>query len=130
MWLPEDLVRKILDLADLSIDTRRAFGLGPRRLPPWRTAHIGWLLRSHDGLIYDAETKSLHNFRIPGGHVIRRPIEPSLCDDGLMIFNLRQHEYALEIYGPAGEYVFLPGVRASWATELRVVNLRHGNDPL
>jgi hypothetical protein len=120
MWLPEELVRKILDLADLSIDTRRAFGLGPRPLPSWRTAHIGWLLKSHDGIFYNEGSRSLHNFRVPGGHVIRRPVDLSLCDDGLMIFNLRQNEYALEIYGPSGGYVFLPGVRAAWATELRV----------
>ena len=124
MWLPEELVRKILELADLSIDTRRAFGLGPRRLPPWRSAHIGWLLKSRgDGIFYDERTKSLHNFRVPGAHVIRRPVELSMCDDGLTIFNLRQHEYALEIYSPSGDYMFLPGVRAAWATELRVCPL-------
>jgi hypothetical protein len=125
MWLPEDLVRRILNLADLSIDTRREFGLGPRRLPPWRAAHIGWLLKSHDGVFYNADTKSLHNFRVSGAHIIRRPVELSLCDDGLMIFNLKQHEYALEIYGPLGDYIFLPGVRASWATEFRVLNCTH-----
>lgn len=123
MWLPEDLVRKILDMADLSIDTRRAFGLGPRRLAPWRIAHVGWLLQSHDGLFYDRESRSLHNFRVPGAHIIRRPVELSLCDDGLTIFNLRQHEYALEIYSPDGAYMFLPGVRATWATEMRVVTI-------
>jgi hypothetical protein len=122
MWLPEDLVRKILDLADLSIDTRRAFGLGPRLLPPWRAAHIGWLLQSRgDGLFYDWESKALHNFVVPGTHIVRRPIEFSLRDDGLTIFNLRQDEYSLEIYGPLGDYMVMPGVRSTWATELRVL---------
>jgi hypothetical protein len=121
MWLPEDLVRKILDLADLSIDTRREFGLGPRRLPGWRSAHIGWLLQSHDGLFYDRESKALHNFVVPGTHIVRRPIELSLRDDGLIIFNLRQDEYSLEIYGPLGDYVSTPGVKAVWATEMRVL---------
>lgn len=120
MWLPQELVLKILELADLSIDTRRTFGLGPRLLPPWRAAHIGWLLASHDGLFYDENTKGLHNFRIRGTHVIRRPIDRSLSDDGLTIFNLKQDEYALEIYSVDGGYMFLPGVRAAWATELRV----------
>jgi len=123
MWLPEDLVRKILNLADLSIDTRREFGLGPKRLPPWRSAHIGWLLQSRgDGLFYDRGSKALHNFVVQGTHIVRRPIELSLCDDGLTIFNLRQDEYSLEVYGPLGEYTFTPGVKAAWATELRVIS--------
>lgn len=120
MWLPEDLVRKILEMADLSIDTRRAFGLGPKRLEPWRTAHIGWLLARHDGIFYNKITKSLHNFRIQGTHVVRRPVERSLCDDGLTIFNLNQEEYAIEIYSSKGEYASLPGVTSVWATEFRV----------
>ncbi len=120
MWLPEELILKILEMADLSIDTRREFGLGPRPLAPWRTAHIGWLLARHDGLFYDHESRALHNFRIPRAHVIRRPVEVSLVDDGLTIFNMKQDEYALEIYSGDGSYVFLPGVRAAWATELRV----------
>jgi hypothetical protein len=121
MW-----ISKVLYLADLSIDTRRELGLGPRRLPTWRSAHIGWLLKSRgDGLFYDQESRALHNFVIPGTHIVRRPIELSLCDDGLTIFNLRQEEYSLEIYGPTGDYVFSPGVRTSWATEFRVLNLTH-----
>jgi hypothetical protein len=118
MW-----ISKVLYVADLSIDTRRELGLGPKRLPSWRSAHIGWLLQSHDGLFYDRATQSLHNFVVPGAHIIRRPVDISLVDDGLTIFNLRQDEYALEMYGPMGDYTFTPGVRATWATELRVVHL-------
>jgi len=122
MWLPEDLVRKILNLADLSIDTRWEFGLGPRRLHAWRSAHIGWLLKSRgDGLFYDWESKALHNFVVPGTHIVRRPVELSQSDDGLTIFNLNQKEYSLEIYGPGGDYTFTPGLKAAWATELRVI---------
>jgi len=117
MW-----ILRVLDLADLSIDTRRELGLGPKRLAPWRSAHIGWLLKSHDGIFYDWETRSLHNFVVPGTHIIRRPVDISLRDDGLTIFNLSQAEYSLEIYGPMGDYMFTPGVKAIWATELRVLN--------
>jgi hypothetical protein len=124
MWLPEDLVRKILDLADLPIDTRRAFGLRPRRLWPDRIAHVEWLLSHNDGLFYNKENKTLHNFIITGTHVIRRPIEISMCDDGLTIFNLKQKEYSLEIYLESGEYTFDPNVRTAWATELRVIPTR------
>lgn len=120
MW-----TQRVLDSADLSIDTRRELGLGPRRLPTWRSAHIGWLLQSHDGLFYDGATQSLHNFKVPGTHIVRRPVELSLRDDGLTIFNLRQDEYSLEVYGPTGDYVFTPGVKATWATEFRVLNLTH-----
>jgi hypothetical protein len=117
MW-----TRRVLDLADLSIDTRRELGLGPKRLAPWRYAHIGWLLKSHDGLFYDRYTQSLHNFVVPGMHIVRRPIDLSLRDDGLTIFNLRQEEYSLEVYGSFGDYTFTPGVKAAWATELRVIS--------
>ncbi len=120
MWLPKELILKILEMADLSIDTRRVFGLGPRPLAAWRIAHIDWLLERHDGIFYNEFSKGLHNFRIPGAHVIRRPVERSLYDDGLTIFNLSQKEYALEIYSGEGGYVFLPGATATWATELRV----------
>jgi hypothetical protein len=118
MW-----ISKVLYAADLSIDTRRELGLGPRPLAPWRSAHIGWLLKSHDGLFYYSATQSLHNFVVPGAHIIRRPVDISLVDDGLTIFNLRQDEYALEMYGPTGDYTFTPGVKAPWATELRVIHL-------
>jgi len=120
MW-----IQRVLDLADLSIDTRRELGIGPKRLAPWRHAHIGWLLKSHDGLFYDWETSTLHNFVVPGTHIIRRPIDISLRDDGLTIFNLSQAEYSLEMYGPLGEYMCTPGVKATWATDLRVINCCH-----
>lgn len=117
MW-----IAKVLELADLSIDTRRELGLEPRPLCPWRTAHIAWLLaNSREGLFYNKETGGLHNFRVPGMHIVRRPVELSLVDDGLTIFNLKQDEYALEVYEPSGRYVFTPGVRATWATEIRLV---------
>lgn len=117
-----NLVHRILDVADLSIDTRRELGLKPRRLWPWRIAHIGFLLRSHAGLFYNVETRALHNFRVPGSHIVRRPIEVSLTDaDGLTIFNLHQHEYSLEIYAESGSFIANPCVTATWATELPVV---------
>lgn len=118
MWLPPEIVRKIMDMADLSIDTRRAFGLPPRRLWPWRTAQIDWLLTRHAGLFYYPETKSLHNFRVPDMHIVRRPIELSQTDDDLTIFNLHQDEYSLEIY--SNVCLFTPGVKAVWATELPI----------
>jgi hypothetical protein len=122
MWLPEDLVRKILEMADLSIDTRLAFGLVPKRMSPRRVDQIEILLKSHDGLFYDVISQSLHNFRIEGTHIIRRPIELSSCDDGLTIFNINQGEYALEIYTPAGEFMFDPRIRGAWYTEMRVIS--------
>lgn len=118
MW-----ISKVLERADLSIDTRRELGLEPRPLCPWRTAHIAWLLANNrEGLFYNKETGGLHNFRVPGMHIVRRPVELSLVDDGLTIFNLKQDEYALEVYEPSGRYVFTPGVRATWATEFKVVS--------
>jgi hypothetical protein len=118
MWLPPEIVRKIMDMADLSIDTRRAFGLPPRRLGPWRIAHIDWLLTRHAGIFYFSETKSLHNFRVPDMHIVRRPIDVSQTDDDLTIFNLNQKEYSLEIY--SNVFLLAPGIKSTWATELPV----------
>lgn len=120
MLLPDDLVRKILEMADLSIDTRREFGIGPRRLDPCIVAHIDWLLSRHDGIFYKNFEKSLHNFRIPGMHVVRRPIELSTCDDGMTIFNFKNLEYFLEIYESSGRYTMTPGVTTMWITEMNV----------
>jgi hypothetical protein len=120
--LPIELVRKILDHArdHLSIDARLAFNLKPKKISEpmaWRL----WYLLDNDGIFYNLDTKTLHNLRVQGTHIVRRPIEISYLDDGLSIFNLYEKEYALEISNSKGEFMFDPSCKQTFATEKRVI---------
>ena len=100
--LPYDLVRRIFSLAELSIDSRLAFGIAPKRLDEAKCWRLWYFLKSHDGLVYNLESKSLHNFIIPGHHIIRRPIELNYHTAGLLIFNESEDEYMIEMTQPCG----------------------------
>jgi hypothetical protein len=128
--LPTELVRKIFDHArdHLSIDVRLAFNLIPKRIPESLGAKL-WYLLSNDGLFYNIETKTLHNFRLNGSHIIRRPVDISFLDYDLAIFNLYQKEHDLEITHDSGEYQFFPGRIDSFATEKRVILKGGGGVP-
>ena len=120
--LPEELVRKILVRArkDMSIDTRRALGFRPRKIPEsiaWRL----WYLLNHDGIFYNLDTKAMHNFRVPGCHIIRRPVDLVWLDTDLAIFNMQQEPHALEITTSNGVYLYHPDQNESFATERKVI---------
>jgi hypothetical protein len=120
--LPTELVRKILGHArdHMSIDARLAFNLEPKRISEaaaWRL----WYLLDNDGIFYNLDTKTLHNLRVHGTHIVRRPIDMSYLDDGLSIFNLYENEYALEISNSRGEFVCVPSCKQTFATEKRVI---------
>lgn len=83
----------------------------------WR---LWYLLKSHDGIIYNLETKTLHNFRVSGSHIIRRPIELNYYTAGLWIFNDVEDEHTLEIISPKGAFQSFI-TRDPWATEMRVL---------
>ena len=120
--LPEELVRKILGHArkDMSIDTRRALGFRPRKIPEsfaWKL----WYLLNHDGLFYNLDTRALHNFRVPGVHMIRRPVEIAWLDDDLIIFNLQHELHTLEITTSNGVYLCQPNQTEPFTTECKVI---------
>lgn len=120
--LPEELVRKILVYArgNMSIDTRMALGFRPRKMPEapaWKL----WYLLNNDGLFYILDTKTLHNFRVPGAHIIRRPVDIAWLDMDLAAFNLNREEHSLEITLSSGSYVCSPRQTETFMTDRCVI---------
>lgn len=118
--LPTELVRKIIEQADLPIDSKIYFKIMPKKLDEARAWRLWYLLKSHDGIIYNLETETLHNFRIPHIHMVKRPIKLDWLDAGLWSFNQDEHEHMLEVYAPGGECICWP-MKSPWLTEMRVL---------
>ena len=119
--LPPELIRKIIEASEPSIDVQLCFKIKPKKIPEARSWRLWYLLKSHDGLIYNLETKSLHIFRIPGYHIVRRPFELSYTDQLMTCFNEDGKMHEVEITGPDGTYVVEPNHREPFYTELRVL---------
>ena len=118
--LPIELVKKIIEKSEPSIDTQICFKIKPKKLDDARIWRLWYLLKSHDGIIYNLETQSLHNFRFAGWHIVKRPITLDWLDDGLWSFNMECNEYSIEVNGPDGSCVVYP-CATPWLTELRVL---------
>ena len=119
-FLPDDLVLKIIDMSG-DIDLRRAFGFKPRKLDEKRVWRLWYLLDSHDGLVYDIDTQSLHILRIPGCHVVRRPIKLDYMDRWGCMFNDACEPHTVEITCSSGKYCFVPDASDYFYTELKVL---------
>ena len=121
LWakLPVDLIRKIIEMSEPSIDVRRAFGIPPKRLDEAKCWRLWYLLKSHDGIVYNLESKSLHIFQ-PGLHIVRRPIDLNYHTAGLVVFNDTEDEHVLEETYADG--AFMMGYSTEpWMTESRVL---------
>lgn len=117
--LPTELVRKIIEESEPSIDVQLCFKIKPKKIPEAKAWRLWYLLTSHDGLIYDLESLTLHNFRIPGIYTVRRPV--SLVSDGdLWIFNQEEAPYNIEICMSNGDCLVMSR-NDTWITELRVL---------
>jgi hypothetical protein len=110
--LPCEIIRKIIIMSDPSIDTRLYFRLPPKRLDSQR-AHD--LLNRHDGIV----SKSLHIFRIPGCHIIHRPVEMDSMDEWFTVFNEGGHAHSIETTTQYGTHV--TSSEDSFYTEMRVL---------
>lgn len=119
--LPTDLIRRIVHESSPSIDVQLAFKILPKKLSESRIWRLWYLLNSHDGVVYNLESQSLHIFRLPGYHMIRRPIELSYYDDGLYIFNSEQNLHSCEVTCPSGAVCFMPSCTDAYMTEYRVL---------
>jgi len=118
--LPYDLVRHIFSLADLNIDTRLAFGIRPKKLEEAKCWKFWYRLKSHDGVVYNLDTKTLHNFNPIGVHTVRRPIDLDYHTAGLVIFNSAEEEYMEEKNYPCGS--FLGTVSSEpWITDAKIL---------
>jgi hypothetical protein len=123
LWskLPTDLVRKIIEVSEPTIDVQLAFKIQPKKLDEARVWRLWYLLKSHDGLIYNLESRSLHIFRVPGFHMVRRPYHLNRIDEWMTIFNEEGAEHTLEITSPNGTYISCPWHSEPFYTELRVL---------
>ena len=118
--LPTELIRKIIEWSEPSIDVQLCFKIPPKKINEAKAWRLWYLLKSHDGLVYNLESKTLHNFRVPGSHIIRRPIELNYHTAGLWVFNDQEDAHTLEIISPNG--TFRSSItRDHWATEMRVL---------
>jgi hypothetical protein len=118
--LPTELIRKIIEWSEPSIDVQLCFKIPPKKIEEVKAWRLWYLLKSHDGLIYNLETKSLHNFRVPGSHIIRRPIELNYHTAGLWVFNDTEDEYMMEVISSSGQFTSFVS-RDPWVTEMRVL---------
>ena len=118
--LPTDLIRWIIEHSEPSIDVQLCFKLEPKRLDEAKSWKLWYLLKSHDGIVYNFESKSLHVFRIRGCHIVRRPVELSWHTAGLTVFNDAEEEHFVEFTCPCGEHCVIPRNDA-WVTEMRVL---------
>jgi len=118
--LPTELIRRIILESNPSIDVQLYFKIKPKKIDEARAWRLWYLLKSHDGLIYNLETKSLHNFHIPGCHIIRRPIELNYYTAGLWVFNDTEDEHLVEIISPSGGFSSFVS-NDHWTTDLRVL---------
>lgn len=106
--LPSELIREIVILSTPSIDTRLYFGIPPGKISEERSWRLWYLLKSHDGLVYNLETQNLHIFRIPGMHIVRGPIECNRIDQWMSVFNETGKYHSLEMYSSNGDYMCTP----------------------
>lgn len=122
LWknLPTELVRWIIEHSSPSIDTQLAFKISPKKIEEARAWRLWYLLKSHDGIIYNLETESLHIFRVPGTHIVRRPIKLDWVDLQMTSFNGEGLEHMLEVTTAQGAFVGIPN-SDPWLTELRVL---------
>jgi hypothetical protein len=112
--LPCEIIRKIILMSDPSIDTRLYF-----RLPPKRLVNSLFKLPCHDGIVYSITSKTLHILRIPGCHVIHRPVELDAMDEWFTVFNQDEQLHMIETTTQHGTHVTMS--QASFYTEMRVL---------
>jgi len=122
LWqrLPNDLIRWIIEHSDPSIDVQLAFKIKPKRLDEAKSWKLWYLLKSHDGVVYNLETETLHILNVPGCHIVRTPIKLSYHTVGLTVFNEEEEEHMIEYTCPCGCFCAVPR-NDSWVTEMRIL---------
>ena len=114
--LPNEIVLYIVSLSEASIDTRLYFRIKPNKIDKERALRLWSMLKSHDGIIYNLESQSLHIFRIPGHHIVRRPLILNSMDRWMTILNEDCHRHTIEDNG-----AIVGTSRIIWCTENRVL---------
>jgi hypothetical protein len=119
--LPIDIIIRIVHESCPSIDVRLAFKIPPKKIGEDLAWRLWYMLKSHDGLIYNLETASLHILRVPGHHIVRRPIELDYIDRWMTCFNEGSRDHTVEMTCPDGKYIVEPNHHEPFYTELRVL---------
>jgi len=117
--LPCELVREIVLLSQPSIDTRLYFKILPNKLDEADAWKLWYTRYSHDGIIYCMGSQSLHILRIPGCHIIHRPILMNAMDEWFSVFNQDEHLHTVETMTRRG--VHITSSKSSFYTEVRVL---------
>ena len=118
--LPTELIHKIVLLSDPSIDTRLYFRIPPKRFDEEELLRFEFRLFCwHDGIMYNMTSKTLHIFRVPGCHVIHRPVELDAMDEWFSVFNESGERHAIETITQTGTHV--TSSNNVFYTELRVL---------
>ena len=118
--LPNDLIRKIIEQSEPSIDVQLSFKIKPKRLDEAKAWRLWYLLKSHDGIVYNMETETLHILKIPGCHIVRSPIKMSYHTAGLTIFNDEEEDHVVEYTCPCGCFCSVTR-NDRWVTESRIL---------
>lgn len=118
--LPTELIKKIVEMADLPIDTRLFFKILPKKINE-KVAWKLWYLLCNDGIFYNLDSKSLHNFRVPGVHIVRRPVSIVFTEQNVIIFNRELEEHSLEITTSNGHYLHQSGQKEPISTSCKVI---------
>ena len=119
--LPDDLALKIIADSEPTIDTKIAFNIGPKKICVCRISRIEYLLGSRKGLIYNYNSSTLHDFRISGFHIIRRPYELNWFNEHYSVFNLENDYYSLELYTPGGDFISCPNHNDSLIVDIPIL---------
>ena len=117
--LPYDMVREILGHVD-DIDVRIAFKIPPRKISEAKAWRLWYMLTSHDGLIYNIDTSTLHCFEA-GQYSNRRPVSLRYITDWTCVFNDEEAPHDLEIVRPDGSCTIRPNRTEPIFTNLRVL---------
>ena len=117
--LPCELVRTIVLLSNPSIDTRLYFKIPPNKLDEADAWKLWYRLHSWDGIIYCMESQSLHVLRIPGCHIVHRPVLMNSMDEWMTVFNQDEHMHTIETTTRRGVHV--TSSKSSFYTEVRVL---------
>ena len=118
--LPNDLIRKIIEQSEPSIDVQLSFKIKPKKLDEAKAWRLWYLLKSHDGIVYNMETETLHILKIPGCHIVRSPIKMSYHTAGLTIFNDEEEDHVVEYTCPCGCFCSVTR-NDRWVTTSRIL---------
>ena len=126
LWekLPNDLIRKIIEDSEPSIDVQLAFKIKPKKIyDTYFLAYnkIDWLIATRAPLIYKYSTNSLHDFSRPGFHIVKRPFYLDYANQSITLFNISEEYYSLEVYSPDGQFMSCPHHNDTFATSKSIL---------